>query len=304
MPGHRKVTVTHTTDDDARDAAASARYRQRRLSLLAVLLLVTVLPIIALGAWWLWPLLVIPAAVAAPLAGGTGLIATLLACAIALAAASGGEVTSAEVAMGFIAIVVVAALGAAHSGMARGITVGMPSFSRASSRRPAPEEVFDIVAARDCRRAAEAGSPVSVVIVAVPRADSIAQRHGAEVLDSLLDACSAAVDDVTSGSDLVMEQANGRYVALVPGTAEAARDLGERLARALEAVAVRDHDGLRVTAGSVGVGVAQWRDGDAGPDALIERAGAALQQDMVRASTPAEDQVTGEFRRAAISDAA
>lgn len=297
--------IDATDRQDATEAAAAARYRQRRLTLMAVVLLVTVVPIVALGTWWMWPLLVIPAALAAPLAGGTGLIATLLACAIGLAAASGGQVTSAEVLMGFIAIVVVAALGAAHAGMGQGVMNAMPSFGgRARTTGPAPGDVFDIIAARDCRRAAETGSPVSVAIVAVPRVDWIAERHGEDILADLLDACSSAVMGVTSGSDLVVEQADGRYAALVPGTADSARELGERIAMALEGVAVRDHDGLRVTAGSVGVGVAEWREGDPGPDALIERAGAALQQDMVRADRPADDQVTGEFRPAAIADAA
>ncbi len=290
----------------ATDAALAARYRQRRLSLLAVVVLVTVVPIVALGTWWMWPLLVIPAALAAPLAGGTGLIATLLACAIGLAAASGGQVTSAEVLMGFVAIIVVAALGAAHAGMGQGVMAAMPSFGRGRDGAvgPAPGDVFDIIAARDCRRAAETGTPVSVAIIAVPRVQWIADRHGNDVLDHLLEACSGAVAGVTSGSDLVMEQSDGRYVALVPGTAEAARELAERVAMALEGVAVRDHDGLRVTAGSVGIGVAQWRDGDTGPDALIERAGAALQQDMARDTAPGDDQVTGEFRSAPIADAA
>jgi len=297
--------VIDSTDNQDVTEAAAARYRQRRLFLLAALVLVTVVPIVAMGTWWMWPLLVIPAALAAPLAGGTGLIATLLACAIGLAAASGGEVISAEVLMGVVAVIVVAGLGAAHAGMARGVRAAMPSFAgRARAAGPAPGEVFDIIAARDCRRAAETGSPVSVAIVAVPRVDWIAERHGEDVLGDLLDACSAAVAGVTSGSDLVVEQADGRYAALVPATADTARELGDRIAMALEGVAVRDHDGLRVTAGSVGVGVAEWREGDTGPDALIERAGAALQQDMVRADLSADDQVTGEFRPAAIADAA
>ena len=296
--------IERTDHDDATEAAIAARYRQRRLFLLALLLLVTVVPIVALGSWWMWPLLVIPAVLAAPLAGGTGLIATLLACAIGMAAASGGDVTSAEVTMGFLSIIVVAALGAAHAGMAQGVIAAMPSLGRDRAAGPAPGDVFDIIAARDCRRAAETGTPVSVAIVAVPRVEWIAERHGDDVLDRLLDACSAAVVGTTSGSDLVMEQSDGRFVALVPGTAETARELAERIAMALEGVAVRDHDGLRVTAGSVGVGVAQWRGDDIGPDSLIERAGAALQQDMVRAGAPADDQVTGEFRAAPIADAA
>jgi len=297
--------VSDSPDEQDVTEAAAARYRQRRVLLLAALVLVMVVPIVAMGTWWMWPLLVIPAALAAPLAGGTGLIATLLACAIGLAAASGGEVTSGEMLMGVIAVIVVAGLGAAHAGMDQGVRAAMPSFTgRARAAGPAPEDAFDIIAARDCRRAAETGSPVSVAIVAVPRVDWIADRHGEDVLADLLDACSAAVVGVTSGSDLVVEQSDGRDAALVPGSADAARELGDRIAMALEGVAVRDHDGLRVTAGSVGVGVAEWRYGDTGPDVLLERAGAALQRDMVRADGPADDQLTDEFRPAAIADAA
>lgn len=295
--------IDHTT---VPDAALAARYRQRRLALLVVLLAATVIPVVALGTWWMWPLLVVPAALAAPLAGGTGLIAALLASAIALAAASSGDVASAEAATGFLAIVVMAALGAAHAGMTDGIVAGWAARAPGTrSAGPASREVFDLIADRDCRRAAETGSPVAVAIVAIPRVDDIVARHGSAA-DDLLDACSAAAAAVPGRSDLVMEDADGRYVALVAGTADAARELGERMATALESVAVRDRDGLRVTAGEVAVGVAQWSPHDTGPDSLIERAGAALRDDLVRAARAdaADDQVTGEFRGVAVPDAA
>lgn len=296
--------IDHTT---APDAALAARYRQRRLALLVALLAVALVPVVVLGAWWAWPLLVVPAALAAPLAGGTGLVAALLAAAIGLAAASSGQVASAEMATGFLAIVVVAALGAAHAGMTQGIVAGWRARSAGSAGGgSAPREVFDLIADRDCRRAAETGSPVSVAIVAVPGVDGIAARHGAVAADDLLDACSNAVSRAASRSDLVMEDPAGRYVALVAGTADAARDLAERMATAIESVAVRDRDGLRVTAGEVAVGVAQWSRHDTGPDSLVERAAANLRHDMVRAGSPgaSDDQVTGEFRSAAIPDAA
>lgn len=288
----------------APDAALDARYRQRRLWLLVLLLAATVVPIVAMGAWWLWPLLVVPAALAAPLAGGTGLIATLLASAIGLAAASAGDVASAEVATGLLAIVVVAALGAAHAGMTQGIVAGWASrgTDRASAG-PAPRQVFDLIADRDCRRAAETGSPVAVAIVAIPRVELITARHGSGAVDDLLDACTSAVNGATGRSDLVTEESDGRYVALVAGTADAARDLAERMAAALESVAVRDRDGLRVTTGEVGLGVAQWAHHDTGPDSLIERAAADLRAGMVRAGA-GDDQVTGEFRSVAVPDAA
>jgi GGDEF domain-containing protein len=300
--------VRYDPDHDVvTEAALAARYRQRRLTLLVLLLVATVVPIVVLDAWWLWPLLVVPAALAAPLAGGTGLIATLLAAAIALAAASSGEVTSSEVFVGFLAIVVVGALGAAHEGMG-GNMLGAWASARSDSRGsgPAPDQVFDIIAQRDCRRAAETGSPVSVAMVAIPRVDSVGREHGDDVLEHLLDTCSAAVAGVVSGADLLTELGDGRYVALVAGPADAAHEVAQRMAMALERVAIRDRDGLRVTAGAVAVGVAEWTSSDTGPDSLIDRAGAELLQDLVRSGAPgaSDDQATGQFTTISVADAA
>lgn len=308
IPGPPPITVRYDPDHDVvSEAALAARYRQRRLWLLVILLVATVVPIVTLGAWWLWPLLVVPAALAAPLAGGTGLIATLLASAIALAAASSGDVTSSEVFVGFLAIVVVGALGAAHEGMGGGMLAAWsPARDEAHGAGIAPDQVFDLIAQRDCRRAAETGSPVSVAMAAIPRVDSVGRMHGDDVLDHLLGACSTAVAGAVSGSDLLTEIEEGRYVALVAGPAEAARDVAQRMAMALEQVAIRDRDGLRVTPGAVAVGVAEWRESDSGPQSLIDRAGADLLHDLVRsgAAGAGDDQATGQFRSVSVADAA
>ncbi|MGB1676122.1 MAG: hypothetical protein ACPHJV_07000, partial [Miltoncostaeaceae bacterium] len=207
-------------------------------------------------------------------------------------------------AMGFIAIVVVAALGAAHAGLAEGL--GAPWRSRGGAGGPAmaPSAVFDVIAERDCRRAAETGSAVAVAVAAIPRIRALRAVHGDDVLEHLLGACADAVAQVAHGGDLVMEDAPGRYVALVAGGEDAARDLGHRLATALEAVAVRDHDGLRVTAGSVAVGAAAWTPADTGPSSLIERADADLRRDMAADVGRPDEQATGEFRAVAVADAA
>ena len=296
--------LSRSDHDVERDAALAARYRQRRLVLLAALLVATVVPIVAMGSWWLWPLLVVPAALAAPLAGATGLMATLLASAIALAAASSGDVATVEAAMGFIAIVVVAALGAAHAGLAEGLGAPWRSRGGAGGLAMAPSAVFDVIAERDCRRAAETGSPVAVAVAAIPRIRALRAVHSDDVLEHLLGACADAVAQVAHGGDLVMEDAPGRYVALVAGGEDAARDLGHRLATALEAVAVRDHDGLRVTAGSVAVGAAAWTPADTGPSSLIERADADLRRDLTADVGRPDEQATGEFRAVAVADAA
>ena len=201
----------------------ATRYRQRRLMLLVILLAVTVLPIIAVGAWWMWPLLIIPAVLAAPLAGGAGLVGTLLATAIALAAASAGDVSASEITAGFVAIIVVAALGAVHAGMVEGVAFGWGHGADADgdlARAPgglAPIDVFHLVADRDCRRAEEAGAPVALALVTTPRLDAIITDHGRATATAFLDAAGHGVARVIAPSDLVVDMGDGRFMALVAG---------------------------------------------------------------------------------------
>lgn len=299
--------MRYASDHDVvTEAAPAARYRQRRLLLLVALLGVTVVPVVALGVWWLWPLLVVPAVLAAPLAGSTGLIATLLAAAIALAAASGGDVGSAEMLTGFVAIVVVAALGAAHAGLADGLIDRVTVGEGDSPHGFTPGDIFDLIADRDCRRAAEDGTPVSVAVVAIPHVVSVGRRHGADIQRAVLSASSAAVARAISGSELVIEQGDGRYVALVAGTSDVARHVARRISGALDGVAVRDADGLRITAGGVAMGVAQWNADDSGPDALIDRADAALRDDPAWSGGAgrADEGATDRFSAVAVADAA
>ncbi len=287
--------------------AMATRYRQRRILLLVALLAVTVIPIVALGAWSLWPLLMIPAVLAAPLAGGPGLVGTLLAVAVALAAASAGDVGTAEVTAGFVSVVVLAALGAAHAGMVDGLSLGRPARDDdAGDMRTAgglaPVDVFDLVADRDCRRAAEEGAPVSVALVTIPSLARIVARHGRPTGLALLDAANRGVARVIAPSDLVADMGDGRFVALVAGGAERAREAAERIAVAVEAVHVRGADGARISPGAVAIGTAQWAQGDQGIDAMLSRAEASLELDSRALGTATE--ITGEFRSVAVADAA
>ena len=291
-------------------AAMATRYRQRRLILLVSLLAVTVLPIIAVGAWWMWPLLVIPAVLAAPLAGGTGLVGTLLAAAIALAVASGGDVGTAEITAGFIAVVVVSALGAVHAGMVDGMSFGWAPHQNADGDAVvapgglAPIEVFNLVADRDCRRAAGGGVPVALALVTIPRLDAIITDHGRATATAFLDAANHGVARVIASSDLVVDMGDGRFMALVAGDGSQARDAGERIAIAIEAVHVRGIDGVRIASGAVAIGTAQWADGDQGIDGMVSRAESSLEIDARALHVAHDDDITGEFRSVAVADAA
>ena len=288
----------------------ATRYRQRRLMLVVILLAVTVLPIIAVGAWWMWPLLIIPAVLAAPLAGGAGLVGTLLATAIALAAASAGDVSASEITAGFVAIIVVAALGAVHAGMVEGVAFGWGHGADADgdlARAPgglAPIDVFHLVADRDCRRAEEAGAPVALALVTTPRLDAIITDHGRATATAFLDAAGHGVARVIAPSDLVVDMGDGRFMALVAGDAALAREAAERIAVAIEAVHVRGAGGARITSGAVAIGTAQWADGDQGIDGMVSRAESSLELDARVAPLPQDDDITGEFRSVAVADAA
>lgn len=286
----------------------ATRYRQRRLILLVALLALTVLPIIAVGAWWMWPLLVIPAVLAAPLAGGAGLVGTLLAAAVALAAASAGDVSASEITAGFVAVIVVAALGAMHAGMMEGLAFGGRSDADdRDARAPgglAPVSVFDLIADRDCRRAAEDGAPVSLALVTIPRLDAIVADHGRATGMAFLDAANHGVARVIAPSDLVVDIGDGRFMALVAGTESRAREAAERIAVAIEAVHVRGVGGARITSGAVAIGAAQWAEGDQGIDGMVARAESSLVLDARAPGPVADDDITGEFRSVAVADAA
>jgi len=288
----------------------ATRYRQRRLILLVTLLAVTVLPIIAVGAWWMWPLLIIPAVLAAPLAGGAGLVGTLLATAIALAAASAGNVSTAEITAGFVAVIVVASLGAVHVGMVDGMSFGWGSAhdvdgdgSRAAGGL-APLDVFHLVADRDCRRAAETGAPLGLALVTTPRLGEIITDHGRATATAFLDAANHGVARVIAPSDLVVDMGDGRFMALVAGDATLAREAAERIAVAIEAVHVRGAGGARITSGAVAIGTAQWTEGDQGIDGMVSRAESSLELDTRAAYVAQADDITGEFRSVAVADAA
>jgi len=303
--------VTNETDHHVESPAAMAtRYRQRRLILLVTLLAVTVLPIIAVGAWWMWPLLIIPAVLAAPLAGGAGLVGTLLATAIALAAASAGNVSTAEITAGFVAVIVVASLGAVHVGMVDGMSFGWGSAhdvdgdgSRAAGGL-APLDVFHLVADRDCRRAAETGAPLGLALVTTPRLGEIITDHGRATATAFLDAANHGVARVIAPSDLVVDMGDGRFMALVAGDATLAREAAERIAVAIEAVHVRGAGGARITSGAVAIGTAQWTEGDQGIDGMVSRAESSLELDTRAAYVAQADDITGEFRSVAVADAA
>ncbi len=277
--------------------------------LLVALLALTVVPIIAVGAWWLSPLLVIPAVLAAPLAGGAGLIGTLLATAIALAAASGGHVTSAEITAGFVAVVVLAALGAAHTWMAEGRGFARHDVDADADVAPrggglVPGAVFDVVADRECRRAAEDGVPVSLALVTIPRIVAITTDHGRAIARALLHVANDGVARVISPSDLVVDMADGRFMALVSGPVGRAREAAERIAVALEAIHVRTPGDVRVTSGAVAIGVATWADGDVGVDDMVSRAESSLELDTRAVPATIGDQITDEFRSVVVADAA
>jgi GGDEF domain-containing protein len=144
----------------------------------------------------------------------------------------------------------------------------------------------------------------SLALVGITDLDDITTIYGGAVRDALLDAANHGVARVISPSDLVVDMGDGRFMALVSGPAERAREAGDRIAIAIEAVHVRGGGGVRVSAGVVAAGVAQWIDGDQGMEGMLTRAESAL---IPVPRTPVgitDTAVTGEFRSVAVADAA
>ena len=218
--------------------------------------------------------------------------------------------SASEITAGFVAIIVVAALGAVHAGMVEGVAFGWGHGADADgdlARAPgglAPIDVFHLVADRDCRRAEEAGAPVALALVTTPRLDAIITDHGRATATAFLDAAGHGVARVIAPSDLVVDMGDGRFMALVAGDAALAREAAERIAVAIEAVQVRGAGGARITSGAVAIGTAQWADGDQGIDGMVSRAESSLELDARVAPLPQDDDITGEFRSVAVADAA
>lgn len=129
--------------------------------------------------------------------------------------------------------------------------------------------------ARSFSEADRDGHPVSVLFIDLDHFKSINDRHGHACGDFCLRNVASALRGALPEGDLFGRYGGEEFIAVLPGRAgAAARVIGEQLRAAVENMPL-DWSGqpLQLT---VSVGVATRRDGEASPEATLERADKAL----------------------------
>ncbi len=127
-------------------------------------------------------------------------------------------------------------------------------------------------------RAQRDGRPVALAVIDLDHFKRINDRHGHPVGDRVLSAVACAVASVCRRGETAARIGGEELAVILPGAdREAARVAGERIRRAIAALAIklgRGKDPLRVTA-SIGV-ASTYETGSPSPDALFAAADRAL----------------------------
>ena len=147
---------------------------------------------------------------------------------------------------------------------------------------------FD-AATQEIERAGRYAIPVSVVMIDLDHFKQINDRHGHAVGDAVLREAAAAIAASLREVDRLGRLGGEEFAVLLPQTPLAgAVEVAERLRRAIAAVAVPLGPGAATVGLTASLGVAEHRLGTLGPDAVLNRADAAL----YRAKRDGRDRVT------------
>lgn len=262
---------------DAAPRALAPSVTRRRLTLLALAVLVPAAAVFA-GALGAWPLFAVPIALAVPLGGVPGLIGATAAAGCVIAVASGQPgVDASPMAIGLAAFVLTGiAVGVLHAeyqgALARAAAV--PFTDRLTAL--ASEEYFLDALERECARALRQGTPLSLVVLDMDRFAEFNRRFGTAVGNRFIASAGEVIRAMVRRSDTAARIEGGQYAVLVPGAAEEAVAVAERILTGVAALRVPASRG-REAGTTMSAGVAAIEPGDdlAGT-ALLDRAERAL----------------------------
>lgn len=241
-----------------------------------------------------WPLFALPVVIAFPVAGMSGLAAATAVSGCVLAMSSGRPGVDGEVmALGMGVFVLTGAVVAMGHAAQTGAAARAAEVTFADRLTLLGSEEFFLDALeRESARAFRHSTPLSVVVLDMDRFTEFNRRYGAEVGDRLLVSVGEAVRALVRASDVAVRIDGGQFALLVPGPADEAAHVAERILRAVASLRVPASRGRQAGA-TMSAGVAAIEDGDdiAGT-ALLDRAERALDdakaggRDRVTLSSP------------------
>jgi len=249
---------------------------RRRIVLLSALVAVPVL-LLAMGAWQAWPLLMVPVALAAALAGMQGLALTGAIAALVMAVtsgepgASGGQMFVALLAAAGLSLLIAGRSAAMERDLRRASTesltdrlTGLPNYAFLADALP-----------RELRRAERYGHPVSLLLLDIDRFKRFNDMHGHAEGNRLLARVGGTLMACARASDLPSRFGGEEFAIVIPGPLAEAAEAAERIRRAVGETRMPVSGG-EVTV-TVSVGVAEHAAGERldGAD-LIQRADRAL----------------------------
>ena len=153
-------------------------------------------------------------------------------------------------------------------------------------------------------RARRSGKPLAAMMIDIDRFKEINDRHGHAVGDRVIRRLAESLRAITRTTDIAGRLGGDEFAVILPETDRiAAHEVAGRVLAAV--LAERVESGTEAeTAGesaaiaaSISIGVALLRDGDASPDALLNRADAALYEAKRRGRNQVSDDGGGNSRQ-------
>jgi diguanylate cyclase (GGDEF)-like protein len=134
---------------------------------------------------------------------------------------------------------------------------------------------FTAVLSRYFKQSLRYSHPLSIVMIDCDNLKQVNDTHGHESGNRLLQHVARGVRSELRGSDVLARYGGDEFVALLPETGSSgAREMGERIRRAIEMSKLDVHGTDVVT--SVSIGVASYPEDGGSVEAIMEKADKAM----------------------------
>ncbi len=257
-----------------RNSSHPAPRRHRRLGLLAALLAAATAVTVLVSAA-AWPAFVLAIIAAFPLARRPGLVLAAVWTAAVFVVIAGSAATVAELATGWSASVVGAALvGARYGQVQKDLSRVVDNSFKDRLTGLYNFAFFSDALRREVDRSSRYGTKLTLVLFDLDEFKSFNDVHGHEAGNRLLEQVGAVFEEYRRSADIAARFGGEEFALLVPGGVTAGYEAAERIriqvSRLIVLVGNGQHDGRTISAG-----VAGYRPGESA-EALVECADRAL----------------------------